>query len=85
MTMKTTICTRNPYRLGSKLHHIFNFMADGNVHTLVAITNAAYFPGAGNEPLYRRRVSSALRTIRNLPCMDVDFGGKDEGYCLYTF
>lgn len=63
MTTTTTPVT-NPFRHGSKLHDIFNFMADGSEHSLNAITDAGYFPGAAGNPLYRRRTSSAIRTIR---------------------
>lgn len=56
--------TLNPFRSGSKLHDIFNFLSDGAVRSLNAITEAGYFPGASGNPVYRRRTSSALRTIR---------------------
>ncbi len=57
----------NPYRFGSRLHIIFDFMSDGQYHVLKSITEAAYFLGAGRLSLYRRRTASALRTIRRRP------------------
>lgn len=69
--------TRNPYREGSKLFDIFRFLSDGARHTLVDITNEVYTPGAGYVSLYRRRVASALRTIRKLPGMFVDYDGVE--------
>lgn len=75
--------SKNPYRVGSKLHHIFHLLADGAPHTLVDITEAVYHPGAGYRPIFRRRVSSALRTIRNLYDFDVVFNGNE--YVLYFY
>ena len=73
MTTDSNVTTKNPYREGSKLHSVFNFIADGENHTLNEITDAAYFPGARNQPMNRRRTSSALRTIRQRPGVFVDF------------
>lgn len=61
---RRSVIISNPYRTGSKLFDIFFFMADGERHSLVDITNAVYSVGAGNNSLFRRRVASALRTIR---------------------
>jgi len=81
MTIDSNITTTNPYRTGSKLHSIFNFISDGSPHTLVDITNAAYFPGAGNVTMYRRRTSSALRTIRSRQGVFVDYDGAEYRLC----
>lgn len=64
------INTKNPYRIGSQLHNIFQFMADGNPHTLEDITKAIY---PYSITMWRRRVSSALRTIRSHPHLHVTF------------
>jgi len=69
----------NPFRVGSKMQKVFHFLADGEYHSIQAITNAVYFPGAGSRALYRRRVASSIRTIRrgtgsyNLPRCDVRY------------
>ncbi len=71
------ITMKNPYRRGSKLHAIFAFLADGVPRTLVGITNVIYsssLSSLGDElPIHRRRVASALRTIRTLPDATVIF------------
>jgi hypothetical protein len=63
-TMTSELFPINPFREGSKISTVFNFLADGERHSITAITDAAYFPGAGQRALYRRRVASAIRTIR---------------------
>ncbi len=65
----------NPYRVGSKLHAIFEFISDGKPHSLRSITEGTCFAGASNKPLYLRRTASALRTIRSRPGLDVNFSG----------
>ncbi len=82
MTIDSNVTTKNPYRTGSKLHTIFNFIADGETHTLDAIADAAYYPGAGRLPLNRRRTASALRTIRQRPGVYVDFCETTKTYRL---
>lgn len=68
----------NPYRYGSKINLVFHSLADGEAHTIEAITDGAYFPGAGSRALYRRRVASAIRTIRR-NVIKVTFR-KGDGY-----
>ena len=71
----------NPFRTGSKLGEIFEFMSDGLDHHLRDITEAAYRSvGVGDSPLFQRRVASALRTIRCLPGIDVEFESNVSGY-----
>ncbi len=71
-----TIKTPNPYRVGSKLFDIFVILSDGEAHTLVDLTHRVYVAGSGNNPIYRRRVASAIRTIRRRRCgVDVGFDG----------
>lgn len=83
MTTDTNVTTKNPYRTGSKLHAVFNFIADGTTHTLEEITDAAYFPGASRRsPLRRRRTASALRTIRQCPGVFVGFNESAKTYRL---
>ncbi len=73
-----SITVGNPYRKGSKLRMVFQHMSDGRLCSLEEITNAVYsnIPYVGNRySLLKRRVSSALRTIRRLPNVTVDFHG----------
>ena len=80
-TMTSRTFPINPYRHGSKLHTIFNSLADGMRHSIEFLTDAAYFPGAGNRPIYRRRVASAIRTIRASGlCGDVIY--NTDGYVM---
>lgn len=82
MAIDTNVTTQNPYRTGSKLHTIFNFIADGEAHTLEAIADAAYFPGAGRVAIRRCRTASALRTIRYQPGVFVDYCETTKTYRL---
>lgn len=77
MTSKTTLESKNPYRESSKLHSIYHFLSDGAPHTLVDITETAYFPGAGMIAMYRRRVSSAIRTIRSMLNINLNYDGSE--------
>lgn len=70
----------NPYRLGSKLHDVYKYLQDGSSFTLVDLTNAVYFPGAGSRALYRQRVASAMRTIRKVKGVCVFF--DETEYCM---
>lgn len=65
---------KNPYREGSKLHDIFNLIADGKSHTIEEIA-AAVYPSEDVCTYHRRRVASALRTIRSHPGLNVSFDG----------
>ena len=71
----------SPYREGTKLDRIFLFMRDGRWHTLTEITpegyppsNLGYYPHeVGANSYNRRRVASALRTIRSHPNLTVEY------------
>lgn len=66
----------NPYRTGSKMHRIFNLMSDGEPRTLEDITKWTYnLDLIMSSALYRRRVASALRTIRKRDDVSVEFNG----------
>ena len=83
MTTDSNVTMKNPYRTGSKLYVILNFIADGRPHTLEEITEVAYFFSANLQTLYRRRTSSALRTIRQLPSVvALDYHKTSNTYCL---
>ena len=62
----STINKENPFRVGTKLYRIFEYMKDGEYHTLQDITQAAYSISCSYHfcPTDYRRVGSALRTIR---------------------
>ena len=66
------ITVKNPYRVGSKLHKIYEIMSDGKWHDLEGITEEVYGYLNHRVVLYRRRTASALRTIRR----------KQGGLCL---
>lgn len=68
----------NRYRESSKMFAVFNFLHEGGSHTLVDITNHVYPPQfeAGIRPLFRRRVASAIRTIRKNG-VPIDFDGTE--------
>ena len=74
------ITVENPYRAGSKLHKIYEFMADGKRHSLEEITYECYGLRANSVTFLKRRTASALRTIRNQPKLFVYFNGS--GYRL---
>lgn len=69
----STVTKENPFRVGTKLYRIFEYMKDGEYHTLWSITTIAYgstmtqLYSAGMSYLGCRRVASALRTIRATP------------------
>jgi len=65
----------NPFRTSSKLHEIFDFMSDGNLHGLDRITELIYGYEGSRKFVYRRRTASALRTIRRTKPYDVIFDG----------
>lgn len=69
--------TDNPFRPFTKLFNIFQFLSGGGSHTLVDITNSVYYHGAGTKSIFRRRVSSALRTIRQTPGLFVAYDGSE--------
>ncbi len=75
MNIDMTINELNPYRAGTKLFDIFILLSDGEAHTLVDMTHRVYLSGSGNNPLYRRRVASAIRTIRRDNNVRVEFDG----------
>jgi hypothetical protein len=58
MTIDTNVTTQNPYRAGSKLHSIFNFIADGEHHTLGA--SSPHCVSTANDPPASRRVRGLL-------------------------
>lgn len=75
MTTTTRIDVENPFREDSKLWDIFRFMADGERHSIREIANNVYYPNASSWTPCRRRVASALRTIRAKSGLDVLFDG----------
>jgi hypothetical protein len=67
--METTTTTtvllpnKNPYRINTQLHDLFELMKDGRARTLHYIIYEMFRPR--ETPIYRgRRIASALRTIR---------------------
>ncbi|KKN68081.1 hypothetical protein LCGC14_0455350 [marine sediment metagenome] len=72
----------NPYRVNSRLHAIFNFIADEELHTLAEIVNAVYYVGADKFLLNRRRTASALRTMRQCKGLFIDFLPVGNVYSL---
>lgn len=79
------ITTPNPFRAGTKLWRIFDYMADDKPHCLQDITHKAYGLRLLSGPLaklYRRRTASALRTIRAHPGLGVDF--LPDGFYVMT-
>ena len=88
MSSEHRVNLNNPYREGTKLHHIFAFMQDGCWHYLRDITNNAWSPSDVNSSMgvpggnvyNRSRVASALRTIRSHSALFVDYDG--ERYCM---
>lgn len=68
----STVTISNPFRVGTKLHRIFEYMKDSNYHSLVDITSVAYNYEGTPAPLACRQVGSALRTIRATPGLDVN-------------
>lgn len=65
----------NPFRTSSKLYLIFDFMSNGDLHSLDRVTELIYGFAQRNNVLYRRRTASALRTIRRTKPYDVIFDG----------
>jgi hypothetical protein len=81
----TMISRPNPFREHSKLHDTFEFMADGEWHTLSDIAfhvyRHDYRPRLATDQVTCRRVGSALRTIRATPGLDVNYHYRN-GYQL---
>ncbi len=77
MTAGTRVEVENPFRKGSKLWDIFRFMADGERHSIEDLVESIYGPGTQmcHWTPTRRRMASALRTIRAKPGLDVEFDG----------
>lgn len=78
--MSLAVTKENPFRVGTKLYRIFEYMKDGEYRSLRDIVIATYksvCPCGGSKDCFLlkadcRRAGSALRTIRAVPGLAVN-------------